>query len=76
MSVFDTKQKTTSVFIAKDRLKVLLVSDRVECTPDTLEMLKNDLYNTVSKYMKVEKKEFHVQINRDEIHIQLTGENL
>ncbi len=76
MGVFESKHKTTSVFIAKDRLKLLLVSDRAECTPDILEMLKKDLYNTVSKYMKVEPDTFDVQINYKEIHIYITGDKL
>ncbi len=76
MGVFEMKQKTTSVFIAKDRLKQLLVSDRAECTPEMLEMLKRDLYNAVSKYMKIEPDEFEIQMNRKEIHIYLSGEEL
>ena len=40
MGVFETKKKTSSVLVAKDRLKVLLVSDRVNCTPDALEKIK------------------------------------
>ena len=43
MGVFETKKKTSSVFIAKDRLKVLLVSDRVNCTPDTFENIAAEI---------------------------------
>ena len=75
MSVFETKRKTSSVFIAKDRLKMLLVSDRVSCTPDALEKIKFELYKTVSKYIDVSQKDFDVTINRTNIHITLTGEN-
>lgn len=75
MGVFETKKKASSVFIAKDRLKVLLVSDRVNCTPDALEKIKSELYRTVSKYMDVTPENFEVQINRTDIHIKLTGED-
>ena len=75
MGVFETKKKASSVFIAKDRLKVLLVSDRVNCTPDALEKIKNELYRTVSKYMDVTPESFEVQIIRTDIHIKLTGED-
>ena len=47
MNVFESGQKKNSVVIAKDRLKVLLISDRVNCTPDTFEKLRNELYLTV-----------------------------
>ena len=76
MSVFETKKKTPSVFIAKDRLKVLLVSDRVNCTPDALEKIKLELYKTISKYLDVAPEAFDVQISRTDIHIKLTGEDL
>ena len=28
--------------IAKDRLKILLISDRVNCSPEMMEMIKTD----------------------------------
>lgn len=75
MGVFGTKRKSASVAIAKDRLKSLLVSDRVNCTPDTIEKMETELYKTVSKYMSVEPKAFDVRITRNYIYITLTGEN-
>ena len=75
MSVFETKRKTSSVFIAKDRLKMLLVSDRVNCTPDALEKIKLELYKTISKYIDVSQEDFEVKISRTNIHITLTGED-
>ena len=76
MGVFETKRKTASVSVAKDRLKALLVSDRVNCTPDAFEKIKQELFKTVSKYLDVASDEFEVQITRTDIHIKLTGENL
>lgn len=76
MGVFETKRKTASVIIAKDRLKALLVSDRVNCTPDAFDKIKLELFKTVSKYLDVASDEFEVQITRTDIHIKLTGEDL
>lgn len=75
MSVFGTKKNTSSVIVAKDRLKLLLVSDRVNCTPDSYEKIKLELYRTISKYLDVVQDEFDVQISRTDIHIKLTGED-
>lgn len=75
MSVFETKKKASSVLIAKDRLKALLVSDRVNCTPDASEKMKLELYKTISKYIDVTPEEFDVQITRNNIYIKLTGED-
>mgnify|MGYP005795095949 CR=1 FL=1 len=64
----------SSVFIAKERLKTLLVSDRIQCTPDSVERLTNDLYHTVSKYMEIDQKDLNIEITRNDIHIRYTGE--
>ena len=65
----------SSVLIAKDRLKALLLSDRMNCTPDMLEKMEVDLYRTISKYVSVEVDKFHVCMTRNHIYITLTGEN-
>lgn len=66
--------KRSSVSIAKDRLKVLVVSDRVRCAPDAYEKICRELYQTLSKYIELTPEEFDVSITRAQIHITLTGE--
>lgn len=66
--------KNGSVLIAKDRLKSLLVSDRVNCTPDTFEKIQNELFQTISKYIEIIPEEFDVKMTNSYIHITLTGE--
>ena len=34
--------------IAKDRLKILLISDRVNCSPEMMELIKNDIAHVIS----------------------------
>ena len=66
-----------SVPVAKDRLKALIISDRIQCTPDMIERLSNDLYMTLTKYMEINSKDFKIQITHSEIKIQYskkTGE--
>ena len=64
-----------SVLIAKDRLKSTLVSNRVNCTPDTFEKIHSELFQTISKYIEVIPEEFDVKVTNSYIHITLTGEN-
>lgn len=64
-----------SVQIAKDRLKHLLVADRMKCTPDTAEKMTADIYHTISKYMEITPDNFEIKITRSDIHIKYTGEN-
>ena len=46
--------------IAKDRLKILLISDRINCSPQTLQLIKQDLIHSISKYMSIDEE--HVEI--------------
>ena len=63
-----------SVFVTTERLKNLLVSDRIQFTPDAVDRLSKDLYYTVSKYMEVTPDDFNIEITRTDIHIRYTGE--
>ena len=63
----------SSVSIAKERLRNLLVSDRIQCTPDAVERLTTDIYHTVSKYMEIEKEDLDINITRIEIYIGYMG---
>ena len=53
MGFFNKHQKTSGT-IAKDRLKLLLVADRVSCSPQTMQMLKNDVIKAAGKYVPVD----------------------
>lgn len=66
-------EKTSSVSIAKERLKLLLVSDRANCTPDTFEKLKEELYYTISKYIEITPEMFEVDMTPANICITLSG---
>jgi len=50
--------------IAKDRLKILLISDRVNCSQEMMEMLKNDIAQVISKYMKIDSESMEIQITK------------
>ena len=58
-----------SVAIAKDRLKNLLMSDRIQCTQDMTERLSKDLYQ------ELDPEKVTIEITRNDIHIKYTGEN-
>ncbi len=50
--------------IAKDRLKILLISDRVNCSPEMMEMIKTDIAKVISKYMKIDTQSMEIQISK------------
>lgn len=49
--------------VAKDRLKILLISDRVNCSPEMMELIKNDIAKVISKYMKIDAANMEILIN-------------
>lgn len=59
-------KKRTSGDLAKDRLKLLLVSDRANCSPEIMEMIKNDILEVISKYMEIDKEGLDIQITQTE----------
>lgn len=68
-------EKRSSVRIAKDRLKTLVVADRIQCMPASYEKINRELYKTLSKYMEIAADEFQVTYTRTHIHIKYTGED-
>ena len=66
MSLFDFFKKPSSKDVAKDRLKLLLVSDRANCSPEIMEAIKNDIINVISKYMDIDASGLDIQITQTE----------
>lgn len=66
MSVFDIFRKKSSSNVAKDRLKLLLVSDRANCSPEIMEMIKNDIIKVIAKYMEIDSEGLDIQITQTE----------
>ncbi|MCD7981869.1 MAG: cell division topological specificity factor MinE [Clostridiales bacterium] len=54
--------KKNSGSLAKDRLKLLLVSDRVNCSPEVLEMIRADIVKAISKYIEIDTEELEIRI--------------
>lgn len=62
--IFWSKRKSRE--IAKDRLKILLISDRVNCSQEMMEMIKTDIAKVISKYMKIDTQSMEIQITKTE----------
>ena len=52
--------------MAKDRLKLVLVSDRANCSPDLMEQIKNDIINVLSKYVEIDQNGLDIKIEQTE----------
>lgn len=64
MKLLNLLKKKNSSEVAKDRLKILLISDRVNCSPEMMEMIKTDIAKVISKYMKIDAKSMEIQITK------------
>ncbi len=64
MKIKNMFRRKKSNEIAKDRLKILLISDRVNCSQEMIEMIKQDIVKVLSKYMKIDSKSMEIQINQ------------
>jgi len=58
--------KVFSKDIASDRLKLILIHDRADFSPDFLEMIKADILKVISKYAEVETGEIEVKLTTTE----------
>jgi len=57
-------RKPSSKDVAKDRLKLVLIHDRVNCSTQVLEMLKTDIIRVISNYMEIDEEELDIQITQ------------
>lgn len=58
-------KRKSSGNIAKERLKVLLISDRINCSPRTLDLIRNDLIRSISKYMSIDEEHIEIVLKRN-----------
>lgn len=64
-------RKPQSGEVAKDRLKLVLIHDRMNCSTELLEMMKADIIGVISKYVDIDDEEFNIEIatmETDETH--------
>lgn len=66
MSIFDMFKKKNSGNVAKDRLKLLLVSDRANCSPEIMDKIKNDIIEVIKKYMEIDCEGLDIQLTQTE----------
>jgi cell division topological specificity factor len=64
MALMDFFKKKASGNVAKDRLKLVLVSDRAGCSPEILEQIKNDIIAVISKYIVIDQEGLDIKIGQ------------
>jgi cell division topological specificity factor len=77
MAVFDLiqrmfgKDSSCSKDVAKERLRLVLVHDRVNTSPQFMEGLKDDMIKVISNYMEINEKTMEVHFAHTETSVAL-----
>ena len=70
MKLLNRNQKTSKE-IAKDRLKVVLIHDRANISPEVMQALKNDILEVISHYMDINNNELEMSLEKDDNSVAL-----
>ena len=70
-SFWSFKRKKSSQ-IAKDRLKILLISDRIDCSPEVMEMIKKDIAKILCKYMQIDTSTLELEFSTASVRLTWT----
>lgn len=65
MGFADFFKKKASSNVAKNRLKLVLVSDRTGCSPEIMEQMKNDIISVISKYVEIDLEGLDIKITQE-----------
>lgn len=57
-------RSTSSKDIAKERLKLVLIHDRANVSPQFLEMIKGELIKVISDYMEIDEEGLEIKLTR------------
>lgn len=57
-----SNESKTSKNVAKERLKLVLVHDRVDCSPQLLDMIKSDILNVIANYAEIEEDGLEIKM--------------
>ena len=69
-----TGNKKQSASAAKERLKLVLIHDRTELTPDELEKMKNELLVVISRHVEIDAKAVRITMNQEGREQRLTAD--
>lgn len=68
---FGRDSALSSKNVARERLRLVLVHDRVNISPQLLQSLKEDLIRVISDYMEIDENALEVALNSDDNSVAL-----
>lgn len=58
---------------AKDRLRIVLIHDRTDISPQLLDNLRDEIVHVLVKYMEIDEKKIEIDLDRDEKAVALVA---
>ena len=59
------REKRRSAGYARDRMKLLLISERLDCSTQMMKMLRKDMIRSIKKYITIEEDQVVLQISQE-----------
>lgn len=59
-----SREEARSKNVAKERLKLVLVHDRANVSPQFLDMIKGDIMNVINDYIEVDEEGFEINLTK------------
>ena len=59
------REKRRSAGYARNRMKLLLISERLDCSPQMMKMLRKDMIRSIKKYITIEEDQVVLQISQE-----------
>lgn len=72
LKMFGNNNKS-SKDIARDRLRLVLVHDRANVSPQFMEVLKDDMIKVISNYMEINEREMEITLTNTESSVALVA---
>jgi len=67
------REEPPSRAVAKERLQLVLVHDRVQLTPQMLQTLKDELIEAISRYVEIDRDGVEISISQDQRESRLVA---
>jgi len=67
------RENSSSRTVAKERLRLVLVHDRVGVSPQLLQSLKTDLIQVINNYMEIDEEALEVSLDSSENQVALVA---
>ena len=72
MKIFGKSEKSSRE-IARDRLKVVLIHDRANISPEVMEHLRDDIIKVISNYMEINQHDMEISLADDDDSVALVA---